>query len=67
MINVFQENDNVGMVGNVQKLAFSQNYDHMGMVFIASRLIRVITVRASIIDHLRVRFVSGVPLLLLVV
>ena len=33
MINVFQENDNVGMVGNVQKLAFSQKYDHMGVVF----------------------------------
>ena len=30
---VFQENDNVGMVGNVQKLAFSKKYDHMGVVF----------------------------------
>ena len=33
MIKVFEDNQNVGVVGNVQRLAFSKKYDHMGVVF----------------------------------
>ena len=33
MIKVFEEKENVGVVGNVQRLAFSKKYDHMGVVF----------------------------------
>ena len=33
MINVFKEKEGVGVVGNVQKLAFSNRFDHMGVVF----------------------------------
>ena len=33
MIEVFQKEQNVGMVGNVQKLADSIIYDHAGVVF----------------------------------
>jgi GT2 family glycosyltransferase len=33
MLRVFDEKEKVGMVGNVQKLADSRRYDHMGMVF----------------------------------
>ena len=33
MIKVFEEKENVGVVGNVQKLAFSNRFDHMGVVF----------------------------------
>jgi len=33
MLRVFEEKEKVGMVGNVQKLAGSRRYDHMGMVF----------------------------------
>jgi GT2 family glycosyltransferase len=33
MINVFEEKEGVGVVGNVQRLAFSSSYDHMGVVF----------------------------------
>jgi GT2 family glycosyltransferase len=33
MIDVFKTNQNVGMVGNVQRLANSWRYDHMGIVF----------------------------------
>ena len=33
MIDVFKTKENVGMVGNVQRLANSWRYDHMGMVF----------------------------------
>jgi GT2 family glycosyltransferase len=33
MIKVFENNQNVGVVGNVQRLAFSKKYDHMGVVF----------------------------------
>src|SRR5210317_2183575 len=33
MINVFEEKENVGVVGNVQRLAFSDRFDHMGVVF----------------------------------
>ena len=33
MIKVFEEKDNVGVVGNVQKLAFSNRFDHMGIIF----------------------------------
>ena len=33
MLRVFDEKDDVGIVGNVQKLAGSRRYDHMGMVF----------------------------------
>lgn len=33
MINVFKTRKNVGVVGNVQKLANSIRYDHMGVVF----------------------------------
>jgi GT2 family glycosyltransferase len=33
MLRVFEEKEKVGMVGNVQKLAGSIRYDHMGIVF----------------------------------
>jgi len=33
MLAVFQKHESVGMVGNVQKLAGSIRYDHMGVVF----------------------------------
>jgi GT2 family glycosyltransferase len=33
MIQVFQEKEKVGVVGNVQKLAFTNRFDHMGIVF----------------------------------
>jgi GT2 family glycosyltransferase len=33
MLRVFDEKEKVGMVGNVQKLAGSKRYDHMGVVF----------------------------------
>ena len=33
MIEVFKKNNQVGMVGNVQRLANSIRYDHMGVVF----------------------------------
>jgi O-antigen biosynthesis protein len=33
MLRVFEEKEKVGMVGNVQKLAGSRRYDHMGIVF----------------------------------
>ena len=33
MLDVLRERENVGMVGNVQKLADSIRYDHMGVVF----------------------------------
>ena len=33
MLRVFEEKEKVGMVGNVQKLADSRRYDHMGIVF----------------------------------
>ena len=33
MLRVFDEKDDVGIVGNVQKLAGSRRYDHMGVVF----------------------------------
>ena len=33
MLRVFEEKDDVGIVGNVQKLAGSRRYDHMGVVF----------------------------------
>ncbi|MBT3638317.1 MAG: glycosyltransferase family 2 protein [Opitutae bacterium] len=33
MLRVFDEKKTVGMVGNVQKLANSRRYDHMGIVF----------------------------------
>lgn len=33
MLEVFKTNENVGMVGNVQQLANSRRYDHMGVVF----------------------------------
>ena len=33
MIEVFKQKENVGMVGNVQRLAGTKIYDHMGVVF----------------------------------
>ena len=33
MFEVFKKEQNVGMVGNVQKLADSMIYDHAGVVF----------------------------------
>lgn len=33
MLEVFKTNEKVGMVGNVQQLANSRRYDHMGVVF----------------------------------
>jgi GT2 family glycosyltransferase len=33
MLRVFEQKEKVGMVGNVQKLADSNRYDHMGVVF----------------------------------
>jgi len=33
MLRVFDEKDDVGIVGNVQRLAGSKRYDHMGVVF----------------------------------
>lgn len=33
MLRVFEEKDDVGIVGNVQKLSGSWRYDHMGIVF----------------------------------
>ena len=33
MLRVFEQKEKVGMVGNVQKLAGSRRYDHMGVVF----------------------------------
>ena len=33
MIKVFQKEEKVGLVGNVQRLAFSNCFDHMGVVF----------------------------------
>ena len=33
MIDVFNKKNNVGMVGNVQRLAGSKKYDHMGIIF----------------------------------
>ena len=62
MIKVFEDNQNVGVVGNVQRLAFSKKYDHMGVVF-GPLGNPDITDRASSIDHLRERSNSGVLLL----
>jgi O-antigen biosynthesis protein len=33
MLRVFEEKDDVGIVGNVQRLTGSRRYDHMGIVF----------------------------------
>ena len=33
MIDVFGQKENVGVVGNVQRLAGTEMYDHMGVVF----------------------------------
>jgi O-antigen biosynthesis protein len=33
MLRVFEEKEKVGLVGNVQKLAGTRRYDHMGVVF----------------------------------
>ena len=33
MVEVFKEKKDAGVVGNVQKLAFTKKFDHMGVVF----------------------------------
>ena len=33
MLAAFQDFENAGIVGNVQRLADQANYDHMGVVF----------------------------------
>ena len=33
MLDVFEQEENVGVVGNVQRLAGTKLYDHMGVVF----------------------------------